>query len=315
MLLLQLQPSCLSPLAMSAAVRKTQYKSRGPTQSAKERLRTECLARVREHRLSIIAAVREKQSAQHPFHSSQSSPAADEQAAHDVAAASFNAIINTAMAAQRNEQQQQQPPFGTNRSPLSPLSTPDSPCLPLSQQSTASAPSPSHHSRFHTSHHSDTPGSSSSAPPTHVYSPSVHPHPFPHSLLQSMPAAVDDMKQMDERDGGMEEDEVAAMSQADYVQLMNDMQKELWSEQQLIESEENLSLMHKDDGWLDPDGDSLSQEVSTSHVSHHSYPRSLRFHIATRLCLTCFCSRSSVTVSVRSMRRGCKRAAHNECTD
>ncbi len=254
--LLLVQPSCPPPIDMSAAVRKAQYKSRGPTHSAKERLRTECLARVRENRLSIIAAVREKQSAQHAFHLPQFTPAAGEQAAHDVTAASFTAIINSAMAAQRNEQQ----PFGSGRSPLSPSSTPDSPSLPLSQQSaasTASAPSLSPHTRLHTlHHHSHTPRSSDSAPPSYAYSPSLRPPPFPHSLLQSMPAAVA------EKNGGMEEEEeVAAMSQADYVQLMSDMAQELWSEQQLIESEENLSYMHKDDGWLDADGDSLSQEV------------------------------------------------------
>ena len=116
LLLLQPSSSCTSSLAMSVAARKAQYKSRGPTVSAKERLRTECLARVRENRLSIIAAVREKQSTHHSSHSAQFTPAAGEQAAHDVAAASFNAIINSAMAAQRNEQQ----PFGTGRSPLSP---------------------------------------------------------------------------------------------------------------------------------------------------------------------------------------------------
>ena len=61
----------------------------------------------------------------------------------------------------------------------------------------------------------------------------------------------------------MEEPELAAMSEAEYVQLMNEMAGELWSEQQLIESEENLSHMQKDDGWHDPDTDRLSQEVTS----------------------------------------------------
>ena len=266
-MLLLLQPPCTSSsVVMSAAVRKAQYKSRGPTQSAKERLRTECLARVRENRLSIIAAVREKQSAHHSAHSPHFTPAADEQAAHDVAAASFSAIINSAMAAQR--------------SPLSPSSTPDSPSLPLSQQSTASAasaPSLSPHTRFNTAHHLRTPGSSDSAPAAYVYSPSLQPPPFPHSLLKSMPAAAS-RQAVDEKDGGMEEDEWGAMSQADYMQLMNDMAEELWSEQQLIESEENLTHMQKDDGWHDPDGDSLSQEVSSPPCTHSRHAVHCRWY-------------------------------------
>ena len=295
-----LLPPCASSIAaMSAAVHRAQVKSRGPTHSAKERLRTECLARVRENRLSIIAAVREKQSAQHSLPSPQFTPAADEQAAHDVAAASFSAIINSAMAAQRNHP------------PLSPSSTPDSPAFTLSQQSTASAPSLSPHSRFNVStspYHTHTPLSSESAPPTYMYSPSLQPPAFPHSLLQSMPAAAGRVA-VDEKDGGMAEE--SAMSQADYIQLMDDMAHELWSEQQLIESEENLSLvepMH--DGWIDPmDGDNLShEEVSGTHSCCHRL-----YHgepVVTSHSLL------SPSVALCSTRSTCKRwrAARSGCT-
>ena len=296
-------------MSAATAARKSQYKSRGTTYSAKERLRTECLARVRENRLSIIAAVREKQSSNHHSHASHSPPAAYEQAAHDVAAASFNAIINHAMAAQRSEQQ---PYTANSRSPLSPSSTPDSPSLSLSQQSTASAPSLSPHIQLDGSQHSHTPGSSASAPATQHYSSSVHRPPFPHSLLQSMPADRASMHSMDEKDGGMVEeeydecDELGGMSAADYMQLMNDMAHELWSEKQLIESEENLS-MRQDDGWLDPEGESLSQEVSR-HFTCISCCQHLVASACSSHVLSCH------PFSLCSTRITWRRAKRNECT-
>ena len=310
---LSTQRRVVAPQSAIMSSHRVQYKSHGESGGSdrlKEQLKAQCMARVREQRLQIIERARHSKdrtspqtdgglqqqpqqpqqpqlasSPQHP--QQQPQPGAE---AQDVAS-SLTAIINQeflqAKQQQRLEAQQQQSG--------SAASIPLSPSQRLSQQSPASsASSPFSPTAFSPSLHHNNPSPflsasslklPASSPPSsaqlqQAQSPLPHPPiPFPHSAIQSMPAAGggrggDGMSGMYDHDEEEEKYPAASgygadlselLSQAEYVELMSEMEEELRREQQLMMQQQQ---MQADDEGKQPQQQSW-RETGQLQGEHH----------------------------------------------